>query len=93
MEDRTRSVVEEIRAARFREAFRGYDPREVDRLLDRIVHDLEADRPLDWLLAEPGFRRCFRGYDRAAVDRFLAGLRPGAAPPGVTPPDADGEAR
>jgi DivIVA domain-containing protein len=60
----------------FTVVLRGYDPEEVEAMLERIRRALTSnDRALRasvrTALNEPGFRIRLRGYDRAQVDDFL----------------------
>jgi DivIVA domain-containing protein len=63
----------------FDTVLRGYDPRQVDELLDQADQALASDRwyvrkaALD-ALRSAGFRRRLSGYDRDQVDRFIQEL-------------------
>ena len=65
----------EVRAATFKEEFRGYSPGAVDALLERLATLVETNQPL-WpvLTGAAGLPRALRGYSVDGVDRFLAQL-------------------
>ena len=63
---------DEVRAAKFREKLRGYDPAQVDPLLEAVARELDAKRsPVD-LIRRAQFRSKLRGYHPVDVDAFLA---------------------
>jgi DivIVA domain-containing protein len=66
---------DEVRAVTFREKLRGYRPSDVDDLLKRVAHELDAGRSPVPLLESATFRAKIRGYHPADVDRFLDRLR------------------
>jgi DivIVA domain-containing protein len=63
---------DEVRQVEFHQRFRGYRVEDVDRLLAKLVAELEADRPIGQLCVSAKFRQTLRGYDIEEVDRFLA---------------------
>lgn len=67
-----------IRAVRFRYAIRGgYDPREVDALLERIAIRVEARQSPASLIADAAIGRGHRGYHIRDVNGFLSCLSSG----------------
>lgn len=67
---------DDVRAAKFREKFRGYHPEDVDALLNEIAGDLDAGRAPDThKIRSAKFRATWRGYNPGDVDRFLEGVR------------------
>lgn len=66
---------DEVRRCEFHEALRGYDPRQVDALLDQVAVALDAGRPVAALVAAPALRRRLRGYRTTDVDGLLERLR------------------
>jgi DivIVA domain-containing protein len=66
---------EEVRRARFPEAFRGYRPEDVDALLERVATQIEAGQSfLATIEAAMPLPRSIRGYSVDDVDRFLTAL-------------------
>lgn len=66
---------EEVRGARFREAFRGYRPSDVDSLLERVARQIEAGQPIQGTIeAGTPLPRSVRGYSIDDVDQFLTAL-------------------
>ncbi|MCR1784764.1 DivIVA domain-containing protein [Nocardioides carbamazepini] len=65
-----------IRAARFKpvRVVHGYHMGDVDALLDRLVEEVEAGRPVRPLIDAAALRttRWREGYDRSEVDALLA---------------------
>ena len=60
---------------RFREAFRGYRPGDVDSLLDRVAKQMDAGQPfLATIEAALPLPRSVRGYSMDDVDQFLTAL-------------------
>lgn len=70
------SLVDAITSVRFKPVriAIGYDMREVDDLLDRLVDAVRAGLPVRPLVAAAtlGTTRWREGYDKAEVDAFLA---------------------
>jgi DivIVA domain-containing protein len=66
---------DEVRAYEFHEQFRGYNPNQVDQLLQQIADALDGGRPISELMAVIELRRSMRGYRMSDVDEFLEQLR------------------
>jgi len=66
---------DEIRKTRFREALRGYHPRDVDRFLEEIAQALDNGTSATALFADVTFRDKLRGYRREDVDQLLDRIR------------------
>ena len=65
--------------ATFDTVLRGYDPHQVDQLLDQAEQALASDRwyerkPVLDALRSANFRRRLSGYDPGQVDRFIQEL-------------------
>jgi DivIVA domain-containing protein len=67
-------TADEVRTARFREQLRGYNPDDVDRLLERAAKELDAGQSPGAIVKGAVFRKKFRGYRMADVDELLAKL-------------------
>jgi DivIVA domain-containing protein len=59
---------DEVRAATFRDKFRGYHPDEVDALLEKVARELDAGRSPSSLLHNVSFSPKLRGYHPQDVD-------------------------
>lgn len=66
---------DELRNIEFREAFRGYHPRQVDRFLDGIAAAFDQGQPIADLLRSAQFDRALRGYRPEDVDQLVERLR------------------
>ena len=75
-EDDATITAKVVREAAFPPSLRGYDPTEVDAVLDLIADALDRGERIDpaWLAAVE-FRTTLRGYSRQTVDAFLEQLR------------------
>jgi DivIVA domain-containing protein len=71
---------DEVRQAKFREKLRGYNPDEVDSLLEEVAKALDAGLSITELVRRTRvkFGTKFRGYHPADVDALLDRLRSGA---------------
>ncbi|MEP6642256.1 MAG: DivIVA domain-containing protein [Gaiellales bacterium] len=66
-----------IRSASFGLAARGYNPTQVDALLERVASAVVAGRAVDPAELTDSFEDVASGYAADEVDRFLAALHPG----------------
>ena len=65
----------ELRAVRFREKLRGYDPKSVDSVIEGISTDLDHGLvPTEWL-DDTDFPKSVRGYHPEDVDALFARVR------------------
>jgi DivIVA domain-containing protein len=58
-------------------ALRGYERREVDKHIDRLLRARSNGQPLPADAASPRFTIVLRGYDRAEVDEYIERLASG----------------
>jgi DivIVA domain-containing protein len=61
-------------APSFAIALRGYERREVDKHIDRLVQARQDGQPLPADAASPKFTIVLRGYDRREVDDYISQL-------------------
>ena len=66
---------DEVRRYEFHEQFRGYNPAQVDHLLQQIAEALDDGRPIADLMVGVELRRSMRGYRIGDVDELLDQLR------------------
>ena len=66
---------DEVRRYEFHEEWRGYNPRQVDQLLEQIAGALDGGGPVSGLLVNVELGRSMRGYRRSDVDDLLEQLR------------------
>jgi len=67
---------DDVRAAEFAQAWRGYAPAAVDEALERIARQLDEGQRLDQdALARLQFPSKFRGYNEGDVDDLIDRLR------------------
>jgi len=76
---------DDVRSAEFRLAKSGYDPDDVDQLLEQIVVALDAGEPCGAIIDAADLGSARRGYERADVDALLDRLAPGRIRPAETP--------
>lgn len=78
-------TADDVRSAEFGMAKTGYDPDDVDVLLDRVVVALDTGEPCGPIIDGARLGTARRGYDKAAVDALLDRLAPGRARPAEAP--------
>lgn len=66
---------DEVRRYEFHEQIRGYNPSQVDDLLQQIADALDGGKPIGGIITGVEFRRSMRGYRMTDVDGLLEQLR------------------
>ena len=75
----TQLTADDVRGAEFGMAKKGYDPMDVDDLLERVAVALDTGKPRRPIVEAARLGTARRGYDKAGVDALLDRLAPGRA--------------
>lgn len=86
-----RVTADDVRSAEFSMAKKGYDPQDVDILLEQVAVALERGEPVAELVTSARLRTgARRGYAHAGVDALLERLAPGRRAPQPEAPVSEG---